>query len=100
MNGCYPCLQEGDSSLSGSIEWEDFLVMMRPVVAQEYRKEAEAMLADTPAALREVTEVRDHIYPEKKTAPNAIRDGGKAKPGQNNGCQNGCYADHVWTTKV
>lgn len=45
-------------SLSGSIEWEDFLVMMRPVVEDEYRKEAEAMLADTPAALREAAEVR------------------------------------------
>ena len=61
-------LQEGDSSLSGSIEWEDFLVMMRPVVAQEYRKEAEAMLADTPAALREVTEVRLHIARKKSSS--------------------------------
>lgn len=42
------------------------MVMMRPVVAQEYRKEAEAMLADTPAALREVTEVRLYIYARKK----------------------------------
>lgn len=51
------CWQEGDSSLSGSIEWEDFLTMMRPVVVEEYRKEAEAMLRDTPAACREAAEV-------------------------------------------
>eukprot|EP00752_Nemacystus_decipiens_P009304 g8315.t1 len=50
-------LKEGDSSLSGSIEWEDFLTMMRPVVVEEYRKEAEAMLRDTPAACREAAEV-------------------------------------------
>lgn len=49
--------QEGDSSLSGSIEWEDFLAMMKPVVVEEYRKEAEAMLRDTPAACREAAEV-------------------------------------------
>lgn len=49
--------QEGDSSLSGSIEWEDFLTMMKPVVVEEYRKEAEAMLRDTPAACREAAEV-------------------------------------------
>eukprot|EP00903_Cladosiphon_okamuranus_P012678 g11858.t1 len=50
-------LEEGDSSLSGSIEWEDFLTMMRPVVVEEYRKEAEAMLKDTPAACREAAKV-------------------------------------------
>lgn len=43
--------------MSGSIEWEDFLTMMRPVVVEEYRKEAEAMLKDTPAACREAAEV-------------------------------------------
>lgn len=50
-------LKEGDSSSSGSIEWEDFLNMMRPVVVEEYRKDAEAMLADTSRALRQATEV-------------------------------------------
>ncbi|CAM9819482.1 unnamed protein product, partial [Sphacelaria rigidula] len=50
-------LKEGDVSLSGSIEWEDFLAMMRPVVVEEYRRDAEAMLADTSPALREATEV-------------------------------------------
>lgn len=51
-------LQEGDKSLSGSIEWEDFLTMMRPVVVQEYRKDAEAILAHASPAVREVTKVR------------------------------------------
>lgn len=51
-------LQEGDSSMSGSIEWEDFLIMMKPVVEQEYRRDAEAMLKDTPVACREAAEVR------------------------------------------
>ncbi|CAM9585474.1 unnamed protein product, partial [Hapterophycus canaliculatus] len=50
-------LKEGDSSLSGSIEWEDFLGLMKPVVAQEHRKEAEAMLKDAPTAGREAAEV-------------------------------------------
>ena len=50
-------VQEGDASASGSIDWNDFLAMMRPVVAQEYRMEAEAMLADTSPALKEATEV-------------------------------------------
>ncbi|CAM9788263.1 unnamed protein product, partial [Ascophyllum nodosum] len=50
-------LEEGDASASGSIDWNDFLAMMRPVVAQEYRMEAEAMLADTSPALKEATEV-------------------------------------------
>ncbi|CAM9178675.1 unnamed protein product [Scytosiphon promiscuus] len=50
-------LEEGDSSLSGSIEWEDFLGLMRPVVAQEHRKEAEAMLKDAPSAGREAAEM-------------------------------------------
>ena len=49
--------QEGDVSLSGSIEWEDFLAMMRPVVAQEYRKDAEDMLRNSPAACLEAAEV-------------------------------------------
>lgn len=50
-------LEEGDSSLSGSIEWEDFLGLMRPVVAQEFRKDAEAMLKGGPTAGREAAEV-------------------------------------------
>lgn len=55
--------QEVGVSLSGSIEWEDFLAMMRPVVVQEYRKDAEDILADTSAAIREVTAVSHHAYP-------------------------------------
>ncbi|CAM9401899.1 unnamed protein product, partial [Ectocarpus sp. 13 AM-2016] len=50
-------LEEGDSSMSGSIEWEDFLIMMKPVVEQEYRRDAEAILKDTPVACREAAEV-------------------------------------------
>lgn len=38
--------------------------MMRPVVVEEYRKEAEAMLRDTPAACREAAEV---ICPKRKS---------------------------------
>ncbi|CAB1107089.1 unnamed protein product [Ectocarpus sp. CCAP 1310/34] len=50
-------LEEGDSSMSGSIEWEDFLIMMKPVFEQEYRRDAEAILKDTPVACREAAEV-------------------------------------------
>lgn len=63
MMTCAHALQEGDVSLSGSIEWEDFLAMMRPVVVEEYRRDAEAMLADTSPALREATEVHISTFP-------------------------------------